>query len=80
MAWTDMDALCEALRRTESREEAIVVVASFRLPAMATADPKARVTSKWSRAAALVCAKPGPERPRPKDGRSGPLFRRGGGM
>lgn len=24
--WTDMDALCEALRRTESREEAIRVV------------------------------------------------------
>ena len=24
--WTDMDALCEALRRTETREEAIRVV------------------------------------------------------
>ena len=77
-SWTNMDALLAALRITETREEAIAVVASWDPPVPAKPGPSAedREIAAHSRAVAAACV-PVCERPRPKAPQM-PLFARKG--
>lgn len=80
--WTDMEALFEALRKTESKAEAMSVLGTWDEPALARGlSPADRETAEASRRAAAALRPTGwqgPMRKRPDLRGDGPLFRRGG--